>query len=165
MGGKANEAQPQEGFKKAVNDLLSEQIRAMAGSGVGRILLAEVQTMKESIASLGITPSTNRLLLEELSRVHNAQMEIQTRANAYVQRNGHLDAGFNREIQGYYKEHPLFSERELRDPRLIAPPRMPSSITRDPVKIRQWAKDNGLKEGDPFAGEDGGGPYRVPRLQ
>jgi hypothetical protein len=61
----------------------------------------------------------------------------------------------------YYKTNPLFKEKELRDPRMIAPTVMPSDIAGDPVKIKQWAKNNGLKEGDPFAGQDGSGPYRL----
>lgn len=164
FGGDPNKGTPQEAFQKSVNDLLSEQIRAMAASGVGRVLQSEVQTMQKSIASLGMTPSTNRLLLEEVDRVQKAQMDIQDRANAYVKRNGHLDAGFNQEIASYYQQHPLFSQQELNNPRLIAPPRMPADITRDPVKIKQWAKSNGLKEGDPFAGQDGSGPFRL-RMQ
>lgn len=148
IGGNPNSAQPQEAFKKAVGDLLSEQIRAMAGSGVGRVLMTEVQTMKDSIASLGITPATNRLLLEELSRVHNVQATTQDLAAQYVKQHGHLDAQWPGVVAQYYKANPMFSPAELNDPRLIAPPQPPPHL--NGVQIETWAKRMGLKPGDPI---------------
>jgi hypothetical protein len=153
FGGDPNKGTPQEAMVKSINDLLSEQVRAMAKSGVGRVLMTEVQTMRDSIASQKITPATNRLLLEEVSRVHRAQMEIQDAANAYVKQHGHLDAGFRQIVANYYHDHPLFTDHEIQDPRLIAPPVAPPGL--DATAAKQWAKSRGLSPGDPVRTQDG----------
>jgi hypothetical protein len=153
FGGDPNAANPQEAFNKAINDLLSEQIRAMAKSGVGRVLMTEVQTMRDSIASQKMTPATNRLLLEEVNRIHKSQIDLQDAANAYVEKNGHLDAGFQRIVSKYYRDNPLFSDEELKDPRMIAPPTAPPGM--DQVRAQQWIKSRGLSSGDPIRTQDG----------
>lgn len=153
FGGDPNAGTPQEAMVKSINDLLAEQVRAMAKSGVGRVLMTEVQTMRDSIASQKITPATNRLLLEEVARVHRAQMEIQDAANAYQQQHGHLDAGFRKIVADYYRDRPLFTDAEIHDPRLIAPPVAPPGL--DATAAKQWAKSRGLSPGDPVRTQDG----------
>ena len=76
MGGDPNKAMPQEAFSKIVNDLLQEQVKAMGQSGVGRVLQSEVNIMRQAIASLGITPASNQLLLELTKRTYQKNMEI-----------------------------------------------------------------------------------------
>jgi hypothetical protein len=119
FGENPNTAVPPEAMEKVINDMLGEQIRALGGSGVGQVRVAEVNIMKKAIANMGITPATNRMLIDIVSRTYKDNMELAKMAREY--KGGRLDAGFDRKVAEYYQDHPLFSKDELQDPRLIAP--------------------------------------------
>jgi hypothetical protein len=50
----------------------------------------------------------------------------------------------------YLATHKLFTDREIADPRLIAPAYLPASIENDAGKRKQWARNQGLQKGDPY---------------
>lgn len=151
--GKPSAAVPQEAFNKIVNDMLAEQVKAMGQAGVGRVLLAEVQTMKQAIASLGITPASNRILLETVDRVYKANERAGEIGRSLRVPPGALRSPALAEaIARDEAAHPLFSPAELRDPRLIAPPR---------VMTPADAQKLGVSPGDPIEVPKPGGGFRI----
>jgi hypothetical protein len=100
FGANPNSAVPQEAMGKVINDMLGEQIRALGGSGVGQVRVAEVKIMEKAIANLGITPATNRMLMEIVSRTYRDNIEIAKMSRQY--KNGRLDAGFDQKVADYY---------------------------------------------------------------
>lgn len=131
IGADPNKALPQEGFNKVASDMLTSQIRALGASGAGPVRIAEVKNMQKSIANLGITPVTNRLLVEITDRAYNDVKAIAdlTRQYELNPKNlpGKKNVGLDAAIQRYYDSHPLFSKEEVSDPRLIAPPEFKDS--------------------------------------
>lgn len=122
VGADPNKAMPQEALNKVINDMLTEQIRALGGSGVGQVRVAEVNIMKQAIASLGLTPATNRLLVEIVSRNYKDNQELAKIARDYKGAPGRMNPGLDTAINKHLESHPLFTKDELSDPRLIAPP-------------------------------------------
>jgi hypothetical protein len=131
IGADPNKALPQEGFNKIVSDMLTSQIRALGASGAGPVRIAEVKNMQKSIANLGITPVTNRLLVEITDRTYRDVQEIARITREYESnpgnRPGKMNVGLDQAIHDYYVKHPLFNEAEMKDPRLIAPPEFPTA--------------------------------------
>lgn len=126
-----NKALPQEGFNKVASDMLTSQIRALGASGAGPVRIAEVKNMQKSIANLGITPVTNRLLVEITDRTYKDVQAIADLTRKYESNPKNLpgkkNVGLDQAIHDYYQSHPLFSESEIKDPRLIAPPEFKDS--------------------------------------
>jgi hypothetical protein len=150
LGGNPSKAQPMEEFNKTAQQLLTDDIKAMGQSGAGPVRVAEVQIMQKATANLGISPATNRYLVEEAYRVHNDNIAVARMAQQYKEQHGYLDAGWDKIRDKYYSDHPLFTKEELADPRLVAPPYMPKEIAADPARRVVWLKQQGLKSGDPF---------------
>jgi len=148
FGENPSSALPMEAFNKVAQDMLQEQIKSMGQSGVGRVLQAEVGIMRQAIAGLGITPASNRALLEIQSRVYQKQAEI-----AQLTRGLSADANpaqLSAVVQNYLRTHPLFNEAEIRDPRVLGAPTAPPGAERwTPMQGRQWGANLGLKPGDP----------------
>ena len=155
LGGNPNAAQPMEEFNKTAQQLLTDDIKAMGQSGAGPVRVAEVQIMKQATANLGISPATNRYLVEEAYRLHNDNIAVARLAQDYKAKNGFLDAGWDKIRDQYYQQHPLFTKEELADPRLVSPPMLPRAMAADPVKAKGWEQAQGLKSGDPIRTEDG----------
>jgi hypothetical protein len=148
LGADPNKAMPQEAFNKIVNDMLQEQVKAMGQSGVGRVLQSEVNIMRQAIASLGVTPATNRLLLEMVSRTYEKQMDIAKIARQFKPTTpGTYNQDLDDQINNYLDRHPMFSKQEYEDPRLIAPPTF---------KTPQDMQGAGLARGTPFRVKDRG---------
>lgn len=126
-----NKVLPQEGFNKVASDMLTSQIRALGASGAGPVRIAEVKNMQKSIANLGITPVTNRLLVEITDRTYKDVQAIADLTRKYEgdpnNRPGKMNVGLDQKIHDYYEKHPLFNEAEIKDPRLIAPPEFKDS--------------------------------------
>lgn len=131
IGADPNKALPQEGFNKVASDMLTSQIRALGASGAGPVRIAEVKNMQKSIANLGITPVTNRLLVEITDRTYNDVKAIADLTRKYETNPKNLpgkkNVGLDTAIQDYYDKHPIFTDAEKNDPRLIAPPEFKDS--------------------------------------
>ena len=129
FGSNPSTALPAEAFNKVVNDMLIEQVKALGQSGVGRVLMTEVNAMRQGIASMGITGASNRALAEIVSRVYQ-----QSGAIADIQRGikappGQRNVAFDNAVTEYLKSHPLFSPEELQHPQLLgAPDAPPASV-------------------------------------
>lgn len=151
FGANPSSALPQEAFNKVTTDMLTEQIKALGQSGVGRVLMAEVNNMKQSIASLGITPASNRALAEIVSRVYAQQNDIAGLAREIPHTPGKMNNVLDTHINDYLKSHPLFTKQELQHPALLgAPDAPPQSVQWSPEQKRAWAGRVGLKPGDPI---------------
>jgi hypothetical protein len=126
FGGDPNKAMDAEGFKKIAADMLTSQIKQLGASGAGPVRIAEVKNMQKSIANLGVTPASNRLLVEIYDRTYKDVQAVAALSRQYdaTTKNapGHKNAGLNEAVANYYTTHPMFSKAEMADPRLIAPP-------------------------------------------
>lgn len=142
FGSDPNVAQPQEAFRKVVSNSILSQIRSLAGTG--QIRVAEIKIMEKAAANSENTPSSNRLLVELATRLHQHALGLSDLANNY--KGGRLDPGYDRQAREWTTQHPMFSKAELADPRLIAPP-----IYKTPEDVAK-AK---LKSGTPFQTPDG----------
>lgn len=155
FGADPSAATPAEAFNKITNDILADQIKAMGKSGVGRVLQAEVNIMKNGIASLGITAQTNRAQLEMLNRVYQeeqryAQFAEQVRNDPRIPPQAKGSA-LNQGIAQWQKSHPMFTQDELQHPQLLgAPDAPPQSAQWSPQQKRAWAQSVGLQPGDPI---------------
>ena len=84
--------------------------------------VAEVKIIQNGTASLGVTPATNRLILEEADRIQKDNQAVAKMARDYRAAHGTLDPGVDTQVAQYYAANPLFTKEEIADPRLIAPP-------------------------------------------
>lgn len=151
FGSDPTTALPQEAFQKVTTDMLTEQIKALGQSGVGRVLLAEVQNMQKGLASLGISPAGNRAQLEIVTRVYKESQDL-----AKIAREIASDFRIPPEAKArvlderssqYFQEHPIFNEQEKRDPRILSAPDVPPRLN-TPAAVRAWAKAVGLSPGN-----------------
>jgi hypothetical protein len=140
----ANTAQPQEAFRKVVSNSILSQVRSLSGTGAGPIRVAEIRIMEKAAANPENTPAANRLLVEIATRLHQHALGLDELARNY--NGGRLDAGFDTAAREYAKQHPFFTEAELKDPRRIAPP-----VFATP----QQALASGLPKGTPIQLPDG----------
>jgi hypothetical protein len=151
FGQNPSSAVPMEAFNKVANDMLTEQIKALGQSGAGRVMLAEVNNMKASVAGLGITPQTNRVLAEIVQRVYAKSQHIAEIANSVPQTPGQMNRTLDTQIQSYLQKNPMFTPEELRTPALLGAPDTPPGSERwSPGQARAWGAKIGLKPGDPI---------------
>jgi hypothetical protein len=114
-------------------------------------MLAEVNNMKASVAGLGITPQTNRVLAEIVQRVYAKSQHIADIANSVPQTPGQMNRTLDTQIQSYLQKNPMFTPQELRTPSLLGAPDTPSGSERwSPGQARAWGAKIGLKPGDPI---------------
>ena len=146
IGGNPNAAMSMEAFHKNANNMLADQVRALGQSGVGQVRVAEVKIIQNGTASLGVTPATNRLILEEADRIQKDNQVVAKMARDYRAAHGTLDPGFDSQVAQYYAANPLFKKEEIADPRLIAPPSF---------KTPQEAKAAGIPKGWPIKTPNG----------
>ena len=155
FGQNPSAATPMEAFHKVTNDILADSIKAMAQSGVGRVNLAEVNIMRQGIASLGITAQTDRAQLEIANRLYAEQQQFAQIANQVKSASSQIPPGqretaLNNAITAYQQSHPLFTDQEKAQPELLgAPDAPPASAQWSPQQKQNWAQSVGLKAGDP----------------
>lgn len=151
FGSDPGKAAPAELFTKIASNMLQEQIKSMGQSGVGRVLMAEVNIMRQAIASMDNTPQGNRALAEILSRTYQHQQAIAEIARSIKAPPGQRSAMLNQAVDQYLKQSPLFSPQELQHPSILGAPDAPQGATRwTPQQARAWGQSVGLKPGDPI---------------
>lgn len=149
FGQNPSAALPQEAFQKSVSDLLQEQIKSMGQSGVGRVLMSEVAIMRQAVSSLGITPQSNRALLEISARVYKQQQAIADIASKIKAPPGQMSDALDNAVRAHMQNNPLFSAQELRDPTTLGAPDMPrGSVNWTPQQARAHAATLGLQPGN-----------------
>lgn len=158
FGHDPNSAVPAEAFNKGVSDLLQDQIRTMARSGINRILLAEVRAIQAATASLDNSPAGNRAALELMRRAYVAQAaagEIANNVDAAVGSGrvatGRYSSTLSQALQSHFEQNKLISPEEKQHPTLLAAPDAPADFMRMPLsKAREWERQVGVNPGDPI---------------
>jgi len=64
----------------------------------------------DQVANLGNTPAGNRQIVAIQRKLAQRKIEIAQRAQEYVDRNGQLDNGFDRELRQWAEANPLFQD-------------------------------------------------------
>jgi hypothetical protein len=161
FGSNPSAATAVESFNKGAKEQLTEQIKSLGGSGVGRVLQSEVQNISQTLAGLGITPQTNRALAELQMRTYKAQADLADIARKIPPVPGQMMTTFNNAAAQYLRDHPIYSPQEKQNPSLLgAPDAPPQSAQWSPAQRRTWAAGIGLKPGDAirFNGQIGAVP-------
>ncbi|MEY9709672.1 hypothetical protein [Bradyrhizobium elkanii] len=106
-------AVPQEYLRKATAANVLSSLGAL--KGLGQIRVAEINMAREAAASPENSVPANQLLVEISKRTHQRNADIAEMAQNYKEKNGVLDAGFDKAVTQYYKQHPLFTDAEIKD--------------------------------------------------
>jgi hypothetical protein len=118
-----------------------------AGGSAGRIFAQQVDLVEKAAPQLTSTLGGNRFLVEVTRRMGELNTQVRDMAIDYRSAHGYLDAGFDKQIAGYLKTHPIFSKDELGNPALLGAPTAPPTI-RTPSDAANWAGAMGLQKGD-----------------
>jgi len=129
----------------------TDQLKAEAGEmggSQGRLFQQQIELMHEA-AQRGDSSKAALRYLTELGDRTGAHIEgVSQLATDYKRKHGYLDDGFDDVLRKYNREHPMFTDAEMRDMRLIAPPQAPKFDTKE--QAAAWARKEGLKPGDPM---------------
>jgi hypothetical protein len=104
---------PQEFLRKATAASVLGSFGAL--KGLGPIRVAEMNLAKEAAAAPTNSIPANKLLVEIQKRTYQRQGDIAEMAQNYKEKNGILDAGFDKQVTAYFKAHPIFSDAEIKD--------------------------------------------------
>jgi hypothetical protein len=104
---------PQELLRKVTASNVLSSLGAL--KGLGPIRVAEMNMAREAAASPDNSIPANKMLVEISKRTHQRNAEIADMAQAYKDQNGTLDPGFDKKVTQYYKDHPMFSDPEIKD--------------------------------------------------
>jgi hypothetical protein len=113
MGIDPNAAVPQEFLRKALANNVVSQLAAF--KGLGQIRVAEIKLTQQATVAPDTSIPANKLLAEMALRTHQRNAVIADQAQTYVEKNGILDAGFDRQVINYEKAHPMFFKAEIAD--------------------------------------------------
>jgi hypothetical protein len=106
-------AVPQEFLRKATAASVLASFGAL--KGLGPIRVAEMNLAKQAAAAPENSIPANKLLIEIQKRTYQRQGDIAEMAQNYKEKNGVLDAGFDKQVTAYFKVHPIFSDAEVKD--------------------------------------------------
>lgn len=115
LGLDPNAAFSQEAFGKVMAGNVLNSLGQL--KGMGQIRVAEINLAKDAAASQNYSKPANQVLVEISKRLHERAGAISDMASSY--NGGRLDAGFDRDVSAYDKDHPLFDENEIKDWRKI----------------------------------------------
>jgi hypothetical protein len=145
VGGDPNGAMTLEAFGKQMAAFINQQTNTLRADATemgstGRIFSQQIENMQKASPSLEYTPAGNRYLIEVYRRAIDRAVFLADQANTYKAQSGRLDTGFETWMRHWQVDHPMFSQEEMKDPRLVAPPTLQTPA--DAAKF-------GLKTGDP----------------
>lgn len=153
-------AVPQEYLRKATAANVLSSLGAL--KGLGQIRVAEINMAREAAASPDNSIPANKLLVEISKRTHERNADIAEKAQAYKEKNGTLDAGFDKQVTAYYKQNPLFTDAEIKDWHKIigqAKPQQSASAASQkfssPADVHAAVAAGRLKKGDAFQDSNG----------
>jgi hypothetical protein len=106
-------AVPQEFLRKATAASVLASFGAL--KGLGPIRVAEMNLAKQAAAAPENSIPANKLLIEIQKRTYQRQGDIAEMAQNYKEKNGVLDAGFDKQVTAYFKVNPIFSDAEVKD--------------------------------------------------
>lgn len=145
-----------DALKKVTAKALQAQMADMRddaaeiGGTAGRIMLAQVNIMKDAAQNPEMSVSGLRYLTELMERTNARSHDLAQLARDYKRTHGGmLDDGFYQKRADYNRTHPLMTDKEMEHHQLMAAPHLPSSMTRaGKDEIAAWAKSQGLRPGD-----------------
>lgn len=152
-------AVPQEYLRKATAANVLSSLGAL--KGLGQIRVAEINMAREAAASPDNSIPANKLLVEISKRTHERNADIAEMAQAYKEKNGVLDPGFDKQVTAYYKQHPLFTDGEIKDWHKVIGTQKPTTAAGPGQTFTSTADVNAavaagrLKKGDTFIAADG----------
>jgi hypothetical protein len=104
---------PQEFLRKATAASVLASFGAL--KGLGPIRVAEMNLAKQAAAAPENSVPANKLLIEIQKRTYQRQGDIAEMAQNYKEKNGVLDAGFDKQVTAYFKANPIFTDAEIGD--------------------------------------------------
>jgi hypothetical protein len=117
MGMDPNAAVPQEFMRKTMAANVLGGIGALRG--LGQIRNQEISLTKDASAAPPTSIPANMLLTEVSIRTHQRNSDIADEAQKYAaDHDGTINAGFYKIMKDYGKNHPLFTDAEIKDWRL-----------------------------------------------
>lgn len=123
LGGDKNSAAPMQEAHGLVNQSILGGLKAIV-QGTGQIRSTELKLMQSAAAAPFDTPDSYRFKLEVATRAQERAAELADLARSY--NGGNLDAGFDRAAAKLFKDKPLFSDAELKNPKLLGYPQFSS---------------------------------------
>jgi hypothetical protein len=154
-------AVPQEFLRKATAASVLASFGAL--KGLGPIRVAEMNLAKQAAAAPENSIPANKLLIEIQKRTYQRQGDIAEMAQNYKEKNGVLDAGFDKQVTAYFKVHPIFSDAEVKDyhkaigeaPARSAAPATPQMKFSSPSDVHAAVAAGKIKKGDAFVDSNG----------
>jgi hypothetical protein len=153
-------AVPQEMLRKVMASNVLSSLGAL--KGMGQIRVAEIKMAQMAAASPDNSIPANKLLTEISLRTHQRNSDIADMAQNYKEQNGSLDAGFDKLVTQYGRQHPLFSDAEIKDFHNVigqAKAAQPASTGmpkfNSPSDVHAAVASGKLKKGDTFADSNG----------
>jgi hypothetical protein len=152
--GDPNSAAMQEAMKKIQAASVLSQINDMrfqlqeAGQQSSRIFGQQVDLVNQASPSLENTPAGTRTLISIQERLGDFKSKLDQMQRDYLA-SGHsyLDRGFDQHVSDYLKAHPMFSDAEKANFRLVGAPTVPPGLNQQ--QFQQWAAGMGLSANDP----------------
>lgn len=109
LGGDPSGAASMEIFRSQANKSVLDSMGGSLGTGFSN---ADRDFVVSQVPSLGNTPAGNRALISVIEKIERRKIEVARLAQEYVQRNGRLDAGFDRQLTAFKEANPLFTSQE-----------------------------------------------------
>jgi hypothetical protein len=149
---------PQEMLRKVTSANILSGLGAL--KGLGQIRVAEINLAKDAAASPDNSIPANKFLIETSKRMHQRSAEIAEKAQEYKEKNGTLDAGFDKQVTSYYKQNPLYNDAEIKDwHKIIGEAKKPTSSAQQsfssPADVHAAVASGKLKKGDTFTDPNG----------
>jgi hypothetical protein len=115
MGISSNTAAPAQVFNKFIANSILQGLRAFTqGASPGQIRTAEIALQKLSSAGLPLQPTANIALLNLVKKMYQQNYDIGLMAANYAQgHGGKIDAGFDKQMLQYRKDHPVVTPAEV----------------------------------------------------
>jgi hypothetical protein len=159
MWGDPYAASPSQVFDKVRAASILQGIKGMAGTGPVRV--AEMRFIEHMIAGRENSPTSLMMLLETERRVAERMQVVRDMAADY--KGGYLDAGFDKMVAKYKAANPLFSEDEMKNPRLLAGGLAGPTHYESPAEIDKAIMKGEIKADAPFITP--AGPGRMTQQQ
>jgi hypothetical protein len=165
VGMNPDAAVPQEFLRKATAASVLSSFGAL--KGLGPIRVAEMNLAKQAAAAPENSIPANKLLVEIQKRTYQRQGDIAEMAQAYKEKNGVLDTGFDKQVTAYFKANPIFTDAEVKDyhkaigeaPAAAKPGAGPATPSfSSPSEVHAAVAAGKLKKGDAFTAMVDGKP-------
>lgn len=119
--GDADKAAAGELVNSVANQLALQMRNPANGGGLtGSTSDADREFLKAAQANLGNSPEGNALIMIAARKAAERKIQIANMADAYIQKNGMLDPGFNQQVREFKQANPLFTADDLAQAHALA---------------------------------------------